>query len=262
MSYSIYFKSKTKQNIATTKLEEDSNWTNSSNFYISGSHQFCTGRNKKRFLSLREWILQSTNIATSLETTPKTETYELSITKPLQRGKEQIALFDHSACAHYDIVCICTFHLHKYMTWSTETSHISAKSNFDSTCPLRIIHFDPNPITIGHLVEFPKCCKTWEFFTSFCLDNTKSIFAKSYLTPLIMSHQPWNTKTKHVWISRLDEFPCYVAGFVILCKPDRITVSLSRDLYTLKAHSRHFDSITVLVFFSHFTFHNLDWISV
>ena len=59
-------------------------------------------------------------------------------------------------------------------------SHMSAMFNFEfsilSTCPFKILHFDPNPITIRNLVQeiwaihwILKQCKTWEYVICFSL---------------------------------------------------------------------------------------------
>ena len=61
---------------------------------------------------------------------------------------------DHALCnmLMYDV----TFHLFVYVTRSRGMSHMSAIFNFEFstliTCPFKMLHFDPNPTSIGHLV--------------------------------------------------------------------------------------------------------------
>ena len=56
----------------------------------------------------------------------------------------------------FDVTCFCDCFLKRNVTRSRGTSHMMAIFYFDFSmyidCPLKMLHFDPNPTSIGHLV--------------------------------------------------------------------------------------------------------------
>ena len=85
----------------------------------------------------------------------------------------------------------------RYVTWSREVSHMSAIFNFDFssqfTYALKMLHFDPNCIKIGHLIA-----EIWQIVQRSNNENkrnckllpcdSKLLFPTSDSFPLIMSH--------------------------------------------------------------------------